>query len=114
MRRKLALFAVMLVTGAAIWYAADRPAVQIEIEPGGHAFVAGLLSRAALPETVSVRQAGSHTVIRIVNHDTHRHQLGPFDVEAGRERDFVVAYAGTFGGFCSTHDVSKQIVFVVE
>ncbi len=114
MRRSLAIVAVLCVIGLAVWLLPDRPALQIDVERGGHAFVHGAFSETALPETLHVRAVGSHTVIRIANRDTVRHHLGLFDVQAGETSDFVIAYAGTFGGFCSTHPASKQLVYVVE
>jgi len=98
----------------AIWLVSDRPALQIDVERGGHAFVRGMFSEAALPETIYVHAVGSHTVIRIANRDTVRHHLGLFDVDAGQTRDFTIAYPGVFGGFCSAHPTSKQLVYVVE
>ena len=114
MRRSLQIAAVLVVIGLAAWLLPDRPALQIDVERGGHAFIHGAFSETALPETLHVRAVGSHTVIRIANRDTVRHHLGLFDVQAGETRDFVIAYAGTFGGFCSTHPASKQLVYVVE
>jgi hypothetical protein len=112
-RRSLQIAALLVVIAVAVWLVPDRPALQIDVERGGHAFVHGMFAETALPETLHVRAVGSHTVIRIVNHDTARHHLGLFDVDAGETRDFVTAYAGVFGGFCSTH-TSRQLVYVVE
>ncbi len=103
-----------MAVGALVWYLSDRPALQITVERGGHAFVKTLWSKTALPETIQVHQVGSHTVIRISNADSVRHVLGLFEVGPGETRDFVIAYAGTFGGFCSTHPASKELVYVVE
>ncbi len=74
----------------------------------------GLFSRTPLPETLYVRAVGSHTVIRLVNRDTIKAQLGIFDARAGETRDFTVAYPGTFSGYCSAHPASRQIVYVIE
>lgn len=117
MRRRITVVGAVgavVAVGVAAWALADRPALQIDVEPGGHAFVRGRWSESALPETVQVRAVGSHTVIRIANRDSVRHHLGVFDVGPGETQDFVIAYPGVFGGFCSTHPASKQLVYVVE
>jgi hypothetical protein len=113
-RRSGALVAVILAVALAMWLVWDRPAVEIRVERGGHAFVRGLFSETPLPETVYVRAVASHTVIRIANMDTVRHHLGIFDANPGETRDFTVAYPGTFGGACSAHTASKQLVYVIE
>lgn len=114
MHRSFVVGAAVVAIGVTAWVLSDRPALQIDVEPGGHAFVRGMWSDTALPETVLVRAVGSHTVIRIANRDSVRHHLGIFDIDAGETRDFVIAYPGVFGGFCSTHPASKQLVYVVE
>ena len=113
-QRAAVIVACVVACVVAVRALSEHPALQIDVEPGGHAFVRGSFSETTLPETVYVHAVGSHTVIRIANRDTVRHHLGLFDVEAGETRDFVIAYAGTFGGFCSAHPVSKQLVYVVE
>jgi hypothetical protein len=113
-RRSLGILTGLAAAAVVAWLAWDRPAVQIDVERGGRAFIHGSFSKAELPETVFVHAVGSHTVVRIANRDSVRHHLGLFDVGAGETRDFVIAYAGTFGGFCSTHPTSKQLVYVVE
>jgi hypothetical protein len=113
-RRSVRIGTIVVAVIAATWFVWDRPAVEIRVERGGQAFVEGMFSRTPLPETVYVRAVGSHTVIRIVNKDTVRQHLGIFDTEPGETRDFSVAYAGTFGGFCSAHPISKQLVYVIE
>jgi hypothetical protein len=112
--RRSAWIATVLAACVIATWLFSRPAVEIRVERGGHAFVTGLFTRTALPETLHVRAVGSHTVIRIVNRDTVRHVLGLFDANPGETRDFIVAYEGTFGGYCSTHPASKQIVYVIE
>jgi hypothetical protein len=113
-RRSLQVAGILALVAVAVWLAAERPALEIRVEAGGHAFVKSRFSQSPLPETVYVRANGSHTVIRIVNRDSIRHQLGLFDAEPGATRDFIVAYPGTFGGFCSAHPLSKQLVYVIE
>ncbi len=114
MRRSLAVVAGVAAVGVVAWLVTDRPAVEIDVERGGKAFIRSTWSKRELPETVYVHAVGSHTVVRIANRDSVRHHLGLFDVGAGETRDFVIAYAGTFGGFCSTHPTSKQLIYVVE
>ncbi len=114
MRRSAGIAAIVTACAIATWLAWPRPAVEIHVERGGHAFVHGLFSQRELPETLNVHAVGSSTVIRIVNRDTVRHHLGLFDANPGETRDFVVAYPGTFGGYCSTHPTSKQLVYVIE
>ena len=113
-RRSAGVAAAVLAVAFATWLVWDRPAVEIRVERGGQAFVHGAFSKTPLPETVYVRAVESHTVIRIVNLDTVKHHLGIFDASPGETRDFNVAYAGTFGGYCSAHSASKQLVFVIE
>ena len=114
MRRNASIVIIVGAVAVATWFLVDRPAVQIRVERGGHAFVDGLFSRTPLPETVFVRAVGSRTVIRIVNEDTVKHHLGIFDALPGETRDFSFGYAGTFGGFCSAHPTSKQLVYVIK
>jgi hypothetical protein len=113
-RRSAGIAAIALAIAFATWLVWDRPALEIRVERGGQAFVHGTFSKTPLPETVYVRAVESHTVIRIVNLDTVKHHLGIFDANPGETRDFNVAYAGTFGGYCSAHSASKQLVFVIE
>ena len=114
MRRSTAWIATLAAASAAAYWLLTRPAVEIDVDPGGQAFVRSLFGRTALPETLYVRAVGSHTVIRLVNRDTVRAQLGMFDARAGETRDFTVAFPGTFSGYCSAHPASRQIVYVIE
>ncbi len=114
MRRSLTVAAVVAAVGVVAWLAIDHPAVDITVERGGTAYLHRGWSKSELPETIFVRAVGSHTVVRIANKDSVRHHLGLFDVNPGDTQDFIIAYAGTFGGFCSTHAASKQLVYVVE
>jgi hypothetical protein len=113
-RRSVGIASIIVAIAVATWLVWDRPAVEIRVDRGGHAFVRGLFSETPLPETLFVRAVESHTVIRIVNMDTVKHHLGIFDANPGETRDFSVAYAGTFGGYCSAHSASKQLVYVIE
>jgi hypothetical protein len=112
--RRSAWIATLVAACAAAFWLLSRPAVEIDVDRGGRAFVRGLFSRTPLPETLYVRAVGSHTVIRLVNRDTIKAQLGIFDARAGETRDFTVAYPGTFSGYCSAHPASRQIVYVIE
>ena len=107
--RSLTLGLVVLVMAALTWWTWPRPAVTIDIAPGGVATVAG----AALPETLFVKARGRSTVIRVVNRDSIRHQMALFGADAGETRDFTVTYPGTYGGVCSTH-ASGNLTYVVQ
>lgn len=107
--RSLSLGSIVLVMAALTWWTWPRPAVTIEIAPGGTATVAG----AALPETLFVKARGRSTVIRVVNRDSVRHQLALFGADAQETRDFTIAYPGTYGGVCSTHP-SGNLTYVVQ
>lgn len=107
--RSLTLGLVVLVMAALTWWTWPRPAVTIEIAPGGVATVAG----AVLPETLFIKARGRGTVVRVVNGDSTRHQLALFGANAGETRDFTITYPGTYGGVCSTHP-SGNLVYVVQ
>lgn len=113
-RPSVRIATVVVAIGIATFLVWPRPAVEIRVERGGRAFVRGMFEQTPLPETVHVRAVGSSTVIRIVNEDTIKHHLALFDAKPGETRDFTIAYAGTYGGFCSTHPDSKQLVYVIE
>lgn len=107
--RSLTVGLVVLVMGTLAWWTWPRPAVVIQIAPGGVATVAG----AVLPETLFVKARGRSTVIRVVNRDSVRHQLALFGADAGETRDFTIAYPGTYGGVCSAHP-SGNLTYVVQ
>jgi hypothetical protein len=95
--------------GGLAWFTWPRPAVVIEIAPGGRATVDG----AALPETLYVKARGRSTVIRVMNRDSVRHQLALFGADAHDTRDFTIAYPGTYGGACSAHPTGN-LTYVVR
>lgn len=107
--RSLTLGLVVLVVAALTWWTWPRPAVTIQIAPGGIATVNG----AILPETLYIKARGRSTVIRVVNGDSTRHQLALFGAAAGETKDFTINYPGTYGGACSTHP-SGNLVYVVQ
>lgn len=107
--RSLSIGVVVIGVAALTWWTWPRPAVTIQIAPGGTATVNG----AVLPETLFVQSRGRNTVIRVVNSDTLRHQLALFGAAAGETRDFTITYPGTYGGVCSTHP-SGNLTYVVQ
>lgn len=107
--RSFSIGLVVLVVAALTWWTWPRPAVTINIAPGGTATVNGAL----LPETLFVKARGRSTVIRVVNRDSLRHQLALFGADAGETRDFTISYPGTYGGVCSTHP-SGNLTYVVQ
>jgi hypothetical protein len=107
--RSVQLAAVVLLAGLVAWSTWPRPAVRIDIAPGGVATVAG----APLPETLFIAARGRNTVVRVVNHDTLRHSLALFAADAGATVDFTIAYPGTYGGTCSAHK-SGTLTYVVR
>lgn len=107
--RSLTLGLVVLVMAALTWWTWPRPAVTIQIAPGGVATVNG----AILPETLYIKARGRSTVVRVVNGDSTRHQLALFGAAAGETKDFTINYPGTYGGVCSTHP-SGNLVYVVQ
>lgn len=109
LNRSLTLGLVVLVVAALSWWTWPRPAVTIQIAPGGIATVNG----AILPETLYIKARGRSTVVRVVNGDSTRHQLALFGAAAGETKDFTISYPGTYGGVCSTHP-SGNLVYVVQ
>ncbi len=108
--RRLTIATVVVAVAAGVaWFTWPRPAVTIEIAPGGVATVDG----AALPETLFVKARGRATVVRVVNRDTVHHQLALFGADANATRDFTIAYPGTYGGACSAHP-SGNLTYVVR
>lgn len=107
--RSLSIGVVVIGVAALTWWTWPRPAVTIQIAPGGTATVNG----AVLPETLFIASRGRNTVIRVVNSDTLRHQLALFGAAAGETRDFTITYPGTYGGVCSTHP-SGNLTYVVQ
>lgn len=108
-RRSLVLAAMTGVTGAVAWATWPRPAVRIDIAPGGRATVDG----APLPETLFIAARGRSTVVRVVNRDTLRHALALFAADAKATVDFTITYPGTYGGACSAHP-SGNLTYVVR
>ncbi|HRN54476.1 MAG TPA: hypothetical protein PK788_13350 [Gemmatimonadaceae bacterium] len=109
LNRSLTLGLVVLVVAALSWWTWPRPAVTIQIAPGGIATVNGTI----LPETLYIKARGRSTVVRVVNGDSTRHQLALFGAAAGETKDFTISYPGTYGGVCSTHP-SGNLVYVVQ
>ena len=107
--RSLAVGLVVITVAALTWWTWPRPAVTIQIAPGGTATVNG----AVLPETLFIKARGRSTVVRVVNRDSLRHQLALFGADAGETRDFTIPYPGTYGGVCSTHP-SGNLTYVVQ
>lgn len=107
--RSLTLGSVVLAMAALTWWTWPRPAVTIDIAPGGNATVGGQ----PLPETLFVKARGRGTVIRVVNRDSTRHQMALFGANAGETREFTITYPGTYGGVCSTHP-SGNLTYVVQ
>lgn len=107
---RVAAVGLVVITMAALtWWTWPRPAVTIQIAPGGTATVNG----AVLPETLFIKARGRSTVVRVVNRDSLRHQLALFGADAGETRDFTIPYPGTYGGVCSTHP-SGNLTYVVQ
>ena len=107
--RSLTVGLIVIGVAALTWWTWPRPAVTIQIAPGGIATVDGVV----LPETLFVKARGRSTVIRVVNRDSLRHQLALFGADAGETRDFTITYPGTYGGVCSTHP-SGNLTYVVQ
>ncbi len=107
--RSLLLLAALALSGLVTWSTWPRPAVRIEIAPGGRATVGG----APLPETLFIAARGRSTVVRVVNRDTVRHALALFAADAKATVDFTITYPGTYGGACSTHP-SGNLTYVVR
>lgn len=101
--------AIVIATGLAAWVLWPRPAVRIDIAPGGIATVDGR----PLPETLFVAARGRQTVIRVVNGDTTRHALALFTAAPKSTMDYTISTPGTYGGACSTH-ASGSLVYVVR
>lgn len=107
--RSLSVGLIVITVAALTWWTWPRPAVTIQIAPGGIATVNGEV----LPETLFIKARGRSTVIRVVNSDSTRHQLALFGAAAGETLDFTIPYPGTYGGVCSTHP-SGNLTYVVQ
>ncbi len=113
MRRALTVLLIVAATVVAAWWLMPRPALAIEIDPDGQAWVRSRTGRTALPDTVRVASRRNARV-RIENHDTELHRLGLFAVPAGGTAEYTLPRPGTYSGVCSTHESSGSVTYVVE
>lgn len=66
------------------------------------------------PETVFIAARGRNTRVRVVNEDSIYQTLGIFGAAANSSRIFSVPLPGVYGGYCSAHDSSDTITYVVR
>jgi hypothetical protein len=119
--RSVVIAGIVLLMCGLTWVVWPRPALQIEIEPGGHASVITHFSgKQPLRDTVRLasrfvsRFVGhSRTYITIDNRDTVLHRLGIFAVGPESSRTFVVPGPGVYSGFCSAHP-GREITYIVR
>jgi plastocyanin len=128
-RRSLALVVVVAVTAAGAWVSwpgnvlrqrggvaglltTALPAATIHVARGGHAVLVTPEGAVPLPETVVVT-GGTPATIRFENGDSVAHRLGLFGVPAGQSREYTIAHAGTYGGYCSAHP-ARRLTYVVR
>ena len=111
--RGVVLAGVVLVACGFAWVTWPRPALHIEIEPGGSANV---LTRwhhkTPLGDTVRLREHGVARV-QIDNRDAVGHRLGMFAVGSGESKTFTIAQPGVYSGFCSAHP-ARELTYIVE
>lgn len=109
-----AVLALAASTLLVAWILVPRPALHIEVAPGGVATVHGRFgAQRPLPETVFVA-ARRDARVRIANRDTVAHRLGIFGAGAGAVAEYVIPQPGTYAGVCSAHGSSGQLTFVVR
>lgn len=113
MRRVLAILLVAAVTTLAAWWLIPRPALAIEIDAGGQAWVRSRTGRTVLPDTVHV-VGHRNARVRIENADARLHRLGLFAVPAGETAEYTLPRPGTYSGVCSTHESSGSVTYVVR
>lgn len=114
-RRLLGIAAVILLTGAATWWAWPRPALELHVARGGRGTVVDRWGRSSpLPDTIFIDAQGRDTKVRVVNDDTTYQTLGIFGAAANSSRTFSVPLPGVYGGFCSAHASSGTITYVVR
>lgn len=114
MRRNALLAAGAVGVALVVWMSWPRPSVVIVVEPGGVAWVERTGGRVALPETLHVAARGRNTTLRLINRDSVRHELALFGANPGEQREYTIAYPGTYSGVCTTHKKTKRLVYVVE
>lgn len=113
MRRLFVVLLVVFVTSGIVWILVPRPALAIEIDPQGQAWVLARGGRVPLPDTVRV--AGHRNArVRIENKDTELHRLGLFAVPAGETAEYTLPRPGTYSGVCSTHASSGSVTYLVQ
>jgi hypothetical protein len=114
-RRGATVLGVIVLTGAACWWAWPRPALELRVEAGGRGLIVDRWGRTTpLPETVYVTATGRSTRVRIDNRDSTYQTLGIFGAAPHTVRSFTVPLPGAYGGFCSAHASSKQITYLVQ
>ncbi len=105
-RRALLLAVIAAATALAVWATWPRPAMTIEVDPGGAAFerrttLLFLTDRVPLGDTVLVRAAAR---VRVVNRDTATTSLGVVSARAGEDVTLrVPADTGTYVLDCTAH-----------
>ncbi len=113
MRRALAILLVAVATTLAAWWLIPRPALAIEIDEGGQAWVRSRTGRTPLPDTVHV-DGQRNARVRIENADAKLHRLGLFVVAAGETAEYTLPRPGTYSGVCSTHASAGAVTYVVR
>lgn len=114
-RRTLTLFALLVATAGATLWAWPRPSIELRVARGGRGMVVDRWGRTSpLPETVFIAARGRNTRVRVVNEDSTYQTLGIFGAAANSSRTFSVPLPGVYGGYCSAHDSSGTITYVVR
>lgn len=114
LRRGASILGIVCVTVFAVWWFWPHPALELRVERGGLGLIVDRWGHTTpLPETVFVRATGQVTRIRIVNNDSTFQTLGLFSAPSTSVRNYRVE-RGVYAGFCSAHQTSQTIVYVVQ
>jgi hypothetical protein len=100
---------VVVLLGWATWPRATR----IEVSPGGVAHIVDRWSRRSPLGDTLYLDANADGKLRIVNHDTLTHRLGPFPVKAGETVEFAVPQRGAYTAVCTVHK-RGQLTYIVR
>jgi plastocyanin len=114
LRAALALLAVATVLagcGRDGPRAATGRTVVIDVPRGSAARIADGEDLRVVPDRIVARVGDT---LRLVNHDTATHMIGPFLVGPGQRVESRLARAGTYVGACTLHAGRRKVAIVVE
>ncbi len=91
--------------------ASSGRAIVIDVPRGAAAEIARGEQLNLVPDRITARVGDT---LRLVNHDTRSHTIGPFLVGPGQRVESRLARGGTYEGNCTLHAGKRKVTIVVR